>query len=273
MDTNNHTGNVYRLTPEMTKFIPKNRKDILLIIPLKHWKVRLNENAIAIQLGDILRIDNQNHFSMTLSQEEVPQNKTTAYIFELPTAFFEDKVWGQAFLADGDPLLRTSEPTIINFIGLIESALREKSEDKLYSQEMIHHYLEIICIQISRLKERVYYPELTAKLAEDGVLFEAINHYIQSHFDEDLSNKELSKLFYISEKKLITLFKEFSNVTPQKFITSKRLTVAEALIMEGQSITQAASQVGYKNYSTFYRQFLAEFGVSPDKYFKEYNAN
>ncbi len=269
MDINNHTGNIYRLTPATIKFMSKKHTDILLIIPLQHWKVCMDEKIMPIQLGDILKIHKQNQFSMVLSQEELPQNKTTAYIFELSFELFKNKPWGHVFLTENEPLLRTSEPTIINFVGLIESALREGAENKRYSQEMMDHYIEIICIQLSRVRDQVYYPELATKVAEDGVLFEAINHYIQSHFEEDLSNKELSKLFYISEKKLITLFKEFSNVTPQKFITSKRLATAEALIREGQSITHAASQVGYKNYSTFYRQFLAEFGMSPDRYFKD----
>ncbi|MBQ9599169.1 MAG: helix-turn-helix domain-containing protein, partial [Clostridia bacterium] len=48
----------------------------------------------------------------------------------------------------------------------------------------------------------------------------------------------------------------------------RRVRSAKNLIMQGQSITNAYIESGFRDYSTFYRTFVKYAGMSPDEFKK-----
>ena len=49
-------------------------------------------------------------------------------------------------------------------------------------------------------------------------------------------------------------------------VTQRRLIAAKKLIEADISLESTAEQVGFSDYSTFYRAFKQEYGISPRQY-------
>ena len=51
-------------------------------------------------------------------------------------------------------------------------------------------------------------------------------------------------------------------------VTQRRLIAAKSLIERGTNLEVVSHQVGFADYSTFYRAFKKEYGISPRQYRK-----
>ncbi len=269
MSTVNSRGHVYRLTSDKPHYHSGPSGTVRIIIPLEPHKLSMTHRETHVQQGDIIKIKPHDPFSMILKSAGLRDKTTTAYVYEFEPRFFDDLDWSEPFLSDDSGVLRTSAPTVMNYIGLSEIMINEIESGRAFSDELIQYNLKTLSIHLYRTKINYDQPGETTNSTADAMLFETINNYIHAHYQETLTNKELSKLFYVSEKKLTTLFKKYGKKTPQKFVAARRLKVAMDLIRDGHSITEAVGQAGYKNYSTFYRQFVKNFGESPDDYFNQ----
>ncbi len=106
---------------------------------------------------------------------------------------------------------------------------------------------------------------------EETELFHDILIYVQSHFAEPLTIKELSNYALINKNKLTSLFKKHTNMSPIKYLNDYRLYVAKnLLITTSKSISEIAAEVGYHQTSYFIEQFRERYGMSPLKYRNNY---
>ena len=51
-------------------------------------------------------------------------------------------------------------------------------------------------------------------------------------------------------------------------VTQRRLIAAKALILDGHPLENVGQQVGFSDYSSFYRAFKQEYGIPPRQYRK-----
>lgn len=87
--------------------------------------------------------------------------------------------------------------------------------------------------------------------------------YINRNLSEPLSLEALSRQFFLSKSQISRLFREATGTTVWDYITAKRLLSARARIRTGENAGRVAAEVGFREYSTFYRMYKARFGVSP----------
>ena len=99
--------------------------------------------------------------------------------------------------------------------------------------------------------------------------------YIDQHFREGVSLADLSKRFGISRSSFCAIFPQFSGMPLRKYIASKRIKEAQSLIRSHpeRSLSQIATEVGYQDDSTFYRNFLQITGLAPAKYKQIFTRN
>lgn len=93
--------------------------------------------------------------------------------------------------------------------------------------------------------------------------------FLRGHlFDCELRVGELHRLCRVSDTYFRRVFKANFGVTPQEYVTNKRLAQAAALISGGDyhSIRQVALSVGYNDPLYFSRVFLRQYGNSPSNY-------
>lgn len=104
----------------------------------------------------------------------------------------------------------------------------------------------------------------TALYAVHPMVSHAI-HYINSHIHSSISLEEICAALYISKSHLHHIFLEHLNITPKKYILNKKLQLAQRELRHGGHPTEVCSRYGFRNYSTFYRNYTAFFGVSPSR--------
>ena len=99
----------------------------------------------------------------------------------------------------------------------------------------------------------------------------AVLEYINANLKSELSYKVLSKIFYISEKNLYKIFKKETGFTLSDYIKERRIIKALALLNSGLHATKVAEEVGFSDYSVFYRTFIKKVGITPIEYIKNSN--
>lgn len=92
--------------------------------------------------------------------------------------------------------------------------------------------------------------------------------YIDQHFREPISLESLSKQFGLSRSSFCSVFPQYTGMPLQKYIAHKRIKETQILMRTHpeKSVSQIATETGYRDDSTFYRNFLRITGVSPTKY-------
>ena len=101
---------------------------------------------------------------------------------------------------------------------------------------------------------------------EKRELLDDITAYIEEHYAEHLTLADFAKRFYVSESTISHLFKQRMGVSLYRYVTQRRLIAAKNLILNGMDLETVAEQVGFSDYSSFYRAFKGEFGISPRQY-------
>ena len=87
--------------------------------------------------------------------------------------------------------------------------------------------------------------------------------YMNKNLNQSISMDNLAELVSMSSSGFYKKFKEVMHVSPLQYIKLIRLNKANAYIIEGNTISQAAYRVGYNSPAQFSREFKRQFGVPP----------
>lgn len=102
--------------------------------------------------------------------------------------------------------------------------------------------------------------------AEKPELLDRITAYIERNFAQHITIDDLARQFYVSNSTISHLFKQKMGVSLYRYITQRRLIAAKSLIPKKIPMEEIAAQVGFADYSTFYRAFKHEYGISPRQF-------
>ncbi|MBC8062691.1 MAG: helix-turn-helix transcriptional regulator [Clostridiaceae bacterium] len=94
----------------------------------------------------------------------------------------------------------------------------------------------------------------------------AILNYINKNLEKKITLDLLQAQFHISKYYLCHLFKVNTGFTVIEYIIYKRIMRAEELLLSGMPIIDISEQVGFGDYTNFYKAFKKVLGVSPKKY-------
>ena len=76
----------------------------------------------------------------------------------------------------------------------------------------------------------------------------------------------LSRKFYVSKYHIAHIFTDNLGISIHQYITKKRLALCREAILGKSSITEIYTTFGFGDYSSFYRAFKKEYGISPKDY-------
>ena len=98
--------------------------------------------------------------------------------------------------------------------------------------------------------------------------------YISQNCEKDLSQKDISDIFGFSHFYFSRLFKEYTHMTFNDYLSNERIQRATRLLCEeALPITEIAYQSGFQSISNFNRVFNKITHYSPSEYRKKYNGN
>lgn len=102
-----------------------------------------------------------------------------------------------------------------------------------------------------------------------GVMSE-IESYLKNHFSENITLKDLGKMFFVNSAYLGQIFKKQFGVSFKDYLNELRIQKAEELLIySDKKIYEIAAEIGYKDIDYFINKFISIKGVTPAKYRKQ----
>lgn len=90
--------------------------------------------------------------------------------------------------------------------------------------------------------------------------------YLTGHFREPLRLDDLAARFFISKSYLNRHFKAYTNATVYAYLMALRITHARRMLRAGATAAEAGRECGFSDYSTFYKAFKAQTGITPQEF-------
>lgn len=135
-----------------------------------------------------------------------------------------------------------------------------KEQEELLSKKLIPIYLEALLAQLTLMYRSLNRKNESVALSETVL---DITAYINAHLSEHLTLDDISERFFISKNHLNRLFRKMIGTTVYDYIIYKRIAYAQYLLDMGMLAADVAVQVGFSDYSSFYRAYKKISGCSP----------
>lgn len=239
----------------------------------------LKNKQYSIEPGDIFIFrSNEQHYVTEISGDKD--------IISMGFHFFPDFFWSHSNDAFDAKYVQIFSAKNTQFENRLERGsgttnqirdLLEKIHEEFETQTedyglMIKSYLIAVLILFIR-QSRLDVPDtLEANMnitSENIGRIQRVMDYIDQHITDELTLKTLSSVANMSNSYFSQLFKELNGFSAWDYIISKRIDLAQKLLIsENDSIYSIALQSGFNNTTNFYKAFKKITGVSPSTYRK-----
>lgn len=161
-------------------------------------------------------------------------------------------------------LNRCSEKYGIPVADLKKSAMSLKREIPNKS------YVDTLIMPLVRMLESVY--ESNAGGDEGAAVgIEKVVNYVNRHYTEDVTLKELCEKFSYSRSYMSHNFSKYTGTKFREYVTVLRLKTARSLLCHSNlTVTETALSVGFSDPNYFSKVFRSEYGLAPREYRKKW---
>lgn len=97
----------------------------------------------------------------------------------------------------------------------------------------------------------------------DAEIVTDIIRYINLHLFEIENLAQIEERLYFSRSYINRVFKAATGSSVWNYVLFKRLVAAQKMLKSGVPASVAASRCGFKDYSSFYKQYKSRIGVAP----------
>lgn len=177
------------------------------------------------------------------------------------------------FMGEGKYLFLYFDPEAEAGVLLKQKYLIEQTKNELVIESS--RVAKIFNCCITPTEEKIAYemtnmilPERVSECKANDERISKIIEYLNQQSDKDVDIKSLASKVFISESRLMHLFKLEIGIPIRKYILWSRLALAVKSVLEGQNLTEASYTAGFSDSSHFSRTFKDMFGIAPSDIFK-----
>lgn len=155
-------------------------------------------------------------------------------------------------------IINNPSESILYLLDKLMSSLKDKTSEG--NSFYAHSVLMLILAELDRLSE-----EDINKIAKNNQLSTALADYISENLSSQLDVNTLSQKMHTSPSNITHTFKKDFGITLHQYIIQKRLSLARRMINEGDQPSKIYSDVGFSDYSSFYKAYTKFFGYPPSE--------
>lgn len=243
--------------------------EILFICQGENVQYLWNNNRYRLQKGDIMLIPpGVTHRPLFASELKEPYERYALWIepnfFKSHAAQFPvlDYALEQCRLADSG-LLRSTPATYSGLFAGFNTLWLEQEGRRFGWEAAVALGAVHLMIHISRT---FYYRNASVAQTESRSLFDEVFQYIDTHLCEKLTLEHIASQFHVSTSTISHLFRKQLDVSFYHCVIQRRLINAKNKILQGMSLQDVWEACGFTDYSSFYRLFKKEYGISPREF-------
>lgn len=165
-------------------------------------------------------------------------------------------------------LFRTAGTEWSDICNLFRNGVSEAERDQFGWNTVVLANTANILVQLARAGMDLHTKPMKAEKPE---LLDQLLAYIEAHMAHKITLADTARHFFISESTISQTFRKKMGISFYQCVTQKRLIASKALIEQSTPLDTVAEQVGFTDYSSFYRAFKQEYGISPRQYRKLQN--
>lgn len=145
----------------------------------------------------------------------------------------------------------------------IFNLIQEIHQDRYGKAAKVQNYVSDLVLDLNRATYEATHP---IEFKESASLYQNLITYINAHLTDDISLDSLAEHFFLSKYHISHVFKANLGISIKQYIIKQRLNLFKDYMRQNGEIGKAYLQCGFANYSSFYRDFKNEFGISPNEY-------
>ena len=231
-------------------------------------QIQVGDKVFPVRHGDIMLIPPHISHNTIVRSQETPYRR---FVFWISQEYCNhllqsspDYAYIMQYVAtEKRYLFQTDQITFNSIQSKILRLLEELRTEKFGREAQIAICVNDLVLNINRLAHELNTPK---KKASEHLLYRQLEEYIEEHIEEDLSLEKLAEVFFVSKYHIAHVFKDNIGMSIHQYITKKRLNLCREAISGGMSISDAYHRFGFGDYSSFYRAFKKEYGISPKDY-------
>ena len=217
-----------------------------------------------LQKGDIVFIP-PGISHRPLLPEHMPESYQR-YVLWISQSFMD--LFGEKLAAEEEkipygPLLRTGDTKWELLGGYFRRGVWEaEHQEPGWQAAIVGNTITLLTLMGRGIRER------TADImkAEKPDLLNEVLNFIELHLNEKITLEETARHFYVSVSTITQLFRQKMGTSFYRCVTQRRLIAAKVRIGNGESLEDVGRAVGFADYSSFYRAFKKEYGITPRQY-------
>ena len=152
---------------------------------------------------------------------------------------------------------------------MFDEILEIKKGDSLTKEPLVVcKMIETMC-KIAEVLESI--TSVSPDKADVGPLVENVLEYVEKNYTEDISVQEIANRFGVHRTHLSAEFNKQIGVSLWKYIILRRIFKFNSLMTASSSAEEVAYQVGFNNYSNFFRLYKKYMGITPLEYKRQCN--
>lgn len=219
-----------------------------------------------LQAGDIVIVaPGVSHRPLLPENMEVPYKRDIIWFSEALVELLPQMLPGSRLSLPGtDVIFLRTKGSKWDFLGqMFRSGVKEAERGRPEYEGVVLGNTITILSQLARALEESGGSGMEAEKPE---LLDRVMAYIEAHLSQKITLEETAGHFYVSVSTVTQLFRQKMGTSFYRCVTQRRLIAAKTRIGQGESLEDVSRAVGFQDYSSFYRAFKKEYGISPRQF-------